>query len=132
VTQIDLAGTVGGILGFPARYSIGGSVLGDTLTARRSKEIGGSTIPSRLRVLPAYPNPFNPTSRIEYGIPRRERVVIKIFDTAGREVLTTLDAEQSGGYHEAIVDGSGLSSGAYFFRVRSGTEQAAGRLVLTR
>jgi hypothetical protein len=131
-TQCDLAASIGEIVGFPTPSVEGGSILGDTLSARRLQETGTAPVPSRLRVLPIFPNPFNPSTRIRFGIPRPERVEIRIYDAVGREVMTTLDAEQSSGYHTVVVDGSGLASGSYFYRVQSGRERGSGKMLLVK
>lgn len=65
-----------------------------------------------------YPNPFNPTTIISYSIPTQAKVTLKIFDVLGREVGTLVNQIQHAGKHEIVFDGSGLSSGVYFYRLR--------------
>lgn len=77
-----------------------------------------------------YPNPFNPTTRIKYGIPDLSlteitaQVQLKIFDILGREVLTLVNESQSPGYYEYTWNASDMSSGIYFYMlfVKSGTK----------
>lgn len=66
-----------------------------------------------------YPNPFNPTTIISYSIPTKAKVTLKIFDALGREVGALVNQIQHSGKHEIIFDGSGLSSGVYFYRLRA-------------
>jgi YD repeat-containing protein len=64
-----------------------------------------------------YPNPFNPSTMIRYGLPNRSHVMLTIFNTLGQQVALLENGEQEAGYHEVKFDGSGLSSGVYFYRM---------------
>ncbi len=73
-----------------------------------------------------YPNPFNPSTTIVYELPRREKVNIQIYDSAGRKVATLLDGPQNAGRHELDFKAAHLASGVYYYRL------TAGRFVQTR
>jgi len=62
-----------------------------------------------------FPNPFNPTTTINYSLPKQCKVIIKIYDVLGREIETLVEDEQPGGYHKVEFDGSRLISGVYFY-----------------
>ncbi len=64
-----------------------------------------------------YPNPFNPKTVILYRIPVEGLVTLKVFDVLGNEVAELLNTNQMAGSYEAEFDGSGLSSGIYFYRL---------------
>jgi hypothetical protein len=66
--------------------------------------------------LSIFPNPFNPTSSIKYGIPVDAYVTLNVYDVLGREVATLADGLKSAGNYSARLDGSRLSSGIYFAR----------------
>ena len=68
-----------------------------------------------------YPNPFNPTTTIAYQLPKDGRVTIKIFDAIGREVTTLVDEFKPSGRYSVQFDASRLSSGIYFYSLRSGS-----------
>jgi len=77
-----------------------------------------------------YPNPFNPSTRIEYALPAASHVSIRIYNLLGQEVAVLVDEEKPNGRHAVEWNGrstSGLamSSGVYFFRVvvRQGRSQ---------
>ena len=67
-----------------------------------------------------YPNPFNPITKITFDIPRRSFVELKIFDVLGREVNKLVSEEKREGRYTIDFDGSGLSSGVYFYSMSAG------------
>ena len=79
-----------------------------------------------------YPNPFNPSTTIRYGLPQRSQVTLSVFNTLGQQVTLLQDGEQEAGYHEVTFEGSGLSSGVYFYRLRAGDFVETMRLLLLR
>ncbi|MDH3252087.1 MAG: DUF5110 domain-containing protein, partial [Ignavibacteria bacterium] len=71
-----------------------------------------------------YPNPFNPTTRIRYSIGARAQVHLAVYDVLGRFVTTLVDDMQERGEYEMTFDvrvgtSKGLTSGVYFFRMRT-------------
>jgi len=70
-----------------------------------------------------WPNPFNPTARIEYELPRPSAVSLTVHDLLGRRVALLDEGPRAAGRHEATIDGSGWASGLYFV-----TLEAAGRM----
>lgn len=64
-----------------------------------------------------YPNPFNPSTKIEFALPKDGFVSLAIFDNSGREVSRLVNENRSSGYYSVSFDGSGLSSGIYFYRL---------------
>jgi subtilisin family serine protease len=78
-----------------------------------------------------YPNPFNPSTTISYVIPRTTYVTLEVFDILGRSVRTIVSGEQGFGPHSVRLDGAGLSSGVYFYRLKAdGTLQTRKLMVL--
>jgi hypothetical protein len=63
-----------------------------------------------------YPNPFNPTTTINYQLQVASRVSLKIYDVLGREIVTLVDGMKEPGTYNATFDGSRLASGMYFAR----------------
>ena len=64
-----------------------------------------------------YPNPANPTSRIDYQLPITAKVKIKIYDVLGKEISSIVYEQKEAGYYTEILDGRNLSSGLYFYRI---------------
>lgn len=67
-----------------------------------------------------YPNPFNPSTKIQYSIPTSEFVSIKVYDAIGSEVATLVNMQQSAGVHNVDFNASQLASGIYFYKIVAG------------
>ncbi len=89
-------------------------------------------VPYQFLLSQNYPNPFNPSTTIRYAIPVRAHVRLSVFDLLGREVITLVDEVKSAGSYSARFDGSGLTSGVYFYRLQAGQFLEAKRLVLLK
>jgi hypothetical protein len=68
-----------------------------------------------------YPNPFNPTTTIQYGLPEMSHVSVEIYDILGRKVTSLVNEEQPAGYYKINWTGDGKSTGMYFYRIHAGT-----------
>jgi photosystem II stability/assembly factor-like uncharacterized protein len=77
-------------------------------------------IPSTYFLSNNFPNPFNPSTTINYSIPKQSNVTLKLFDVLGRELFTLVNKEQRQGNYEVELDGSDLTSGIYFYRLQAG------------
>lgn len=71
-------------------------------------------IPEDYYLLTNYPNPFNPSTKIRFAIPKSSLVKIRLVDILGNEIRTLVDKEFEAGISEIELNGSGLSSGLYF------------------
>jgi hypothetical protein len=65
-----------------------------------------------------YPNPFNPSTTIEYSTPREGIVTLQVYDVLGRMVSKTSAGTQSPGTHTIIFNAGTLSSGVYYYRLQ--------------
>ena len=66
-----------------------------------------------------HPNPFNPTTKINYSIPTSGMVTLKVYDILGKEVATLVNEVKAPGSYIVEFNGSNLSSGTYFYRLES-------------
>jgi hypothetical protein len=69
-----------------------------------------------------FPNPFNPTTVIAYGMERKGKIDISIFNVLGQHVKTLVDGEAEAGVHQAVWDGTdqngaAVASGVYFYKM---------------
>lgn len=74
-------------------------------------------IPEKMGLLQNYPNPFNPVTKLGFGISAPGNVVLKIYNSLGKEVAELINESKDAGYYEAKFDGSNQSSGMYFYRL---------------
>ncbi len=75
-----------------------------------------------LTLAAAYPNPFNPTTTIEFTVGSAGPVRLQIYDILGQSVATLINGNlQPGAYHTQF-NGTGLSSGLYFYRLEAGRQ----------
>jgi photosystem II stability/assembly factor-like uncharacterized protein len=73
--------------------------------------------PSKYVLSQNYPNPFNPVTKIDFEIPQDAKVTMKVYDITGKEIVTLFSGIKSAGFHTIQFDGSGLSTGIYFYRL---------------
>ncbi|MCP4549785.1 MAG: hypothetical protein GY835_25295 [bacterium] len=93
--------------------------------------------PTGYRLLPGYPNPFNPATTIEYSLSRSEHVEIDVLTPDGRRVQRLVDGIRGAGPHSVSWDGrnSGghlLPSGVYLCSLRTDSYTEARKLTLIR
>jgi hypothetical protein len=97
----------------------------------------GGGVPEEYALDQNYPNPFNPTTRISYTIAERGLVSIDVFDILGRHVSTLLNEVQPAGSYEITWNGRNnenlpVTSGVYFYRLRSGSFAKTNKMVLLK
>ena len=79
-----------------------------------------------------YPNPFNSTTRISYSVPKKGEVSLKIYDLLGREVRTLAEGYHDAGNYLAVFNAGNLSSGIYFYCLKSNDYSGIKRMVLIK
>ncbi len=90
------------------------------------------TLPAAFSLGQNFPNPFNPTTVIRYGLPAEGRVILRVFNLLGEEVARPVDAVQSAGYHTVAFDAGRLPSGVYVYRLTAGSFTEARKMVVIR
>lgn len=74
-------------------------------------------IPGKFTLLQNYPNPFNPTTSIVFRLSKASFVRLSVYNSKGQKVEDLLAEKVSAGEHSILFDGSGLSTGVYFYRL---------------
>lgn len=102
-------------------------ILAEVLAGPTSVPALATSSPATLRLQPAFPNPFHEAVTIRFALDRESKVTLELFDVAGRRVARPLEGVGlPSGQHS--VRWSAPASGVYYYRVRAGKSQAAGRL----
>ncbi|MBM3319898.1 MAG: metallophosphoesterase [Candidatus Eisenbacteria bacterium] len=110
-----------------------------TVAAANSSDVAGGTetIPSRPRLAPGRPNPFNPSTTFSYQIGMDGAAKLALYDVRGREVAVLAEGRHRRGAHEAswdglLPDGSRAPSGVYLALLSAQGEVLNRKVVLAR
>lgn len=111
IRAVDLAGNIGG---FSATQNMQFGT-----NAERSISGPDAAPPKRYIIRSNYPNPFNPSTTITYGLPVNSTVGITIYNVLGQIVASQAPMEQGPGYHQYVFNASTLASGIYYFQLNA-------------
>jgi len=90
------------------------------------------SIPRKFSLYQNYPNPFNPVTTIQYDLPHREYVILKVYNTLGQEIATLANEPQAAGYYRVNWDASQLGSGIYFYTIHIGDFKATKKCLFVK
>jgi len=102
--------------------------------------ISDNSQPQEFYLYQNFPNPFNPSTKIKFTIPgviasetkQSQLVTLKVFDILGNEVATLVNEEKPEGTYEVDFNGTGLSSGIYFYELSAGNFIETKKMILLR
>lgn len=89
-------------------------------------------VPQSFEVRQNYPNPFNPVTNIEFSIPVKAFVTLVIYNASGEEVTRIVGGELTGGKYSYTWDGTGYSSGIYFYQLTAGEFSETRKMVMVK
>ena len=92
----------------------------------------GNDVPANYSLSQNYPNPFNQTTNIKHQITNNSFISLKVFDVAGREVITLVNENLEAGNYEIRFDTGELSSGIYFYTLTAGDYKKTRKMILLR
>ena len=96
-------------------------------------EMSNSNVPNRFELAQNFPNPFNPSTIIQFTVPSNGRAVLKVFNTLGQEVATLFsDNAEAGIYHQVQFDAANLASGIYFSQLEFGGMMQVKKMLLLK
>ena len=101
------------------------------------EQILQSSISKDFTVLPAYPNPFNPSTTIRYGLDADSKVTVAIYDITGHLISTLQEENQAQGWHSVIWNGTNqqgtqVPAGLYFSRITSNNDVKTSKLMMLK
>lgn len=84
-----------------------------------------------------YPNPFNPKTAINFDLPEKQHIDLKIYDVSGKLVRTLVSGEEDAGYHSIVWDGkddtgNAVNSGVYIYRIDAENYRETKRMILLK
>ena len=93
--------------------------------------------PEALPLIKTFPNPFNPTTTIEFNLPETGLAKLTIYNIAGQKVHEPFNGYKSAGIHRVVWNGrddngNAVSAGVYIARLKAGEVVATGKMVLVR
>lgn len=111
---------------FPINRPTGWASLMHLIPGPFDKELINKTLISNSKVISKpenflleqnFPNPFNPTTKINYSVPNNDQVKIIIYDLLGNEVKVLVDGNRTAGIYEVDFDATDLASGTYIYKM---------------
>lgn len=93
-----------------------------------------TTIPAEIKLSYNYPNPFNPSTTINYQLTTAGYVTLKVYDVLGSEVATLVNEYQQAGTHncEWRIENGEIPSGVYFYQINSGNYSQVKKMILAK
>jgi hypothetical protein len=104
----------------------------DELDKTLPESVEGIRNPEEFELFRNFPNPFNPSTTIEFNLPKATNVKIDIYNSAGQKVITLLNSQMQAGSHQVKWDASGMASGVYYYKIQAGGIQGVKRMILLR
>ncbi|MCE1164699.1 MAG: S8 family peptidase [Bacteroidetes bacterium] len=92
----------------------------------------GSGVPDEYKLYNNYPNPFNPSTVIKFGLAKSEFVSLRIYDITGRLIKTAVDENLKAGTYEYKFNAEGLSSGIYIYQINAGSFKSQAKMLLVK
>jgi len=89
-------------------------------------------VPAEFVLSQNFPNPFNPSTRINYFVPNESFVSIKVYDFLGREITTLVNETKSTGSYEIVFDASDLTSGTYFYTLTAENYSTTKKMIIIK
>jgi hypothetical protein len=89
-------------------------------------------IPNDISLNQNYPNPFNPSTIIEYSISERSYVELKVFDMLGNEIKTLVNSNKEAGSYNINFNASNLSSGVYYYTLKTNGNLLTRKMLLLK
>jgi hypothetical protein len=79
-----------------------------------------------------HPNPFNNLTRIAYFLSKQSEIEITLYTITGKKIATIYKGIQSAGHHSTNFNGSALTSGVYFYRIKYGRKSQVRKMILLK
>ncbi|MBZ0199412.1 MAG: T9SS type A sorting domain-containing protein [Ignavibacteriaceae bacterium] len=88
--------------------------------------------PKQFSLSQNYPNPFNPSTTIKYTVPEKSNIKLAIYDVLGREVALLVNESKEAGNYEITFDAKNLTSGIYFYELKTNNFSKTNKMILAK
>ncbi|MFA5834095.1 MAG: family 16 glycosylhydrolase [Bacteroidota bacterium] len=89
-------------------------------------------IPDDIELSQNFPNPFNPSTVINFQVPKSSMINLNVYDVLGKQVTSLVSEVKDAGHYSVVFDGTGLSSGMYFVQLQSDHKTVMKKMILMR
>ena len=120
---------------FIAKSAFGNNLYIDDITSGTITGIGtpvSLNVPQKYELSQNYPNQFNPTTKINFDIPKSGIVSLKIYDLTGREITQLVSGNVTAGSYSVDFNASNFASGVYFYKLEASDFVQTKRMVLVK
>jgi hypothetical protein len=90
------------------------------------------SLPLAYKLEQNFPNPWNPTTTVGFGIMEKGNVRLSVLNILGEEIRVLINEEKEAGYHAMDFNGSDLPSGVYFYRIQAGNFIDTKKMILLK
>ncbi len=107
----------------------------NSIVQKGSAEINHTLLPTKVALYPAYPNPFNPITTLQFDVPNEEviqSISLNIFDIKGRQVETLVNGSMLPGSYRIQWHADQFASGMYFAKLVYGTKIKTQKILLLK
>ncbi len=104
----------------------------DVVLGVDSKSIASANTVSNFDLSYNYPNPFNPSTKIQYRIPHKSNIELTVYDILGSKINTLVNEVQSPGNYTVVFDAKNLASGTYFYSLKIGNSTVTRKMILIK
>ncbi|MDX1546621.1 MAG: CHRD domain-containing protein [Rhodothermales bacterium] len=108
-----------------------GQIQGGSLFATGVEPVD-EAVPEAFRLVPNYPNPFNPATTLEFALTEGAHARLTVFNTLGQRVATLVDAPLGAGTYRVPFDAAGLPSGIYLYRLEAAGQTQTRAMLLVK
>lgn len=97
-----------------------------------SEVMVSKTGPTDFSLMQNFPNPFNPTTQINYSVPGNTHVMLKVYDSNGSEVATLINENKEAGNYTVNFKASNFASGIYYYKITAGSFTDTKKMILMK
>jgi hypothetical protein len=94
-------------------------------------DVPGS-VPTAYALDQNFPNPFNPSTKINYSLPVEGFVTLDVYNSIGQKVATLVNETKTAGNYTVNFDASDLTSGIYFYKINAGSFTETKKMILLK